>query len=132
MAKWHLCAVLVLWLVAATAIAVSAQQEGTVLRYEDTGCYLTYESHGCNDSGSSCLCWQSVTYERYGMPGEIPLPIEVVAHAECDYVHFWTQSCTDHESRGGSGQVSVRATCYIVPVFAGNCYEDCYYSCSEG
>lgn len=115
----------------AAAWTIHAQQDGPIVRYEDTGCYQTYESHGCNDSGSSCICWQSVTYERYGMPGEIPLPIEVVAHAECDYVHFWKQSCSDHESKGGTGQVSASATCYIAPIFAGNCYDDCYCSCSE-
>jgi len=114
------------------AWGIVAQQEGSRTRYEDTGCYETYESHGCNDSGSSCMCWQSVRYERYGMPGKIPLPIEIVAHAECEYVHFWTQSCTDHETESGSGKASASATCYINPVFAGSCFDDeCYCSCSE-
>jgi len=111
--------------------AASAQEEGHMVRYEDTGCYETYEGHGCIDNGSSCVCWQSVTYERHGVPEKIPLPIEVVAHAECDYVHLWTQSCTDHESNGGSGRVSVSAICYINPIFAGSCYDDCRCSCSE-
>jgi len=108
-------------------LVMSAQQD-----YEDTGCYQTYESHGCNDSGSSCLCWQSVTYERYGMPGRVPLPIEVEAHAQCEYVHLWIESCDDHETESGSGRVLASASCYIAPLFAGNCYDDeCYCSCSE-
>lgn len=129
MIKRHVLSAMVL--LAFAAWAVCAQREGPILRYEDTGCYPTYESHGCNDSGSSSICWQSATYERYGMPGEIPLPIEVTVYAECDYVHFWTQSCSDHEGKGETGQVSASATCYIVPVFAGSCYDDCYCSCSE-
>lgn len=130
--KWKFAAIGIL-LLASVVWLTHAQEGAPIVRYEDTGCYRTRESHGCNDSGSSCICWQSVTYERYGMPGEIPLPIEVVAHAECDYVHFWTQSCTDHESNGGMGQVSASATCYIAPIFTGSCYDDeCYCSCSEG
>jgi len=127
--RWFEVVVVIL---AAVAYGVLGQEEGGGLRYEDTGCYRTSESHGCIDNGSSCVCWQSVTFERYGMPGEIPLPSDVVAHAECEYVHIWTQSCTDHETESGNGRVSASATCYINPIFAGSCFDDeCYCSCSE-
>lgn len=109
-----------------------AADEAAAPLYVDTGCYQTNESHGCIDNGSSIMCWQNATYERYGMPQQIPLPIEVVAHAECQYVHLWAEWCDDHDARWGSGEVSAQARCYINPVFAGSCFDDwCYCSCSE-
>lgn len=103
------------------------------LRYEDTGCIRLGESHGCHDSGSSSLCWQEAEYARYGLPGEIPLPLSVTVKAHCKYVHLWVQQCSDQETESGYGSISAEAECIIFQVFSGDCFTyPCWETCEEG
>lgn len=107
--------------------------EEKIVRLEDPGCCLTYESHGCNCGSRSCVCKEKVTYERYGQPGDIPLHIQVSAGAWCEvWVAYWPYriDCEDTETKTGHGTVTVEAQCVIYTT------EDCAlwafgYECNE-
>lgn len=102
-------------------------------RYEDTGCIFIREDHGCIDSGSSSICWQDASYERWGLPGQIPLPLSVTVKAHCKYVHTWVQQCSDEDTESAYGSVFAEAECYIFQVLSGDCFDDwCTEECDEG
>jgi hypothetical protein len=127
--------VILLSVVATIGASAAAKLPDAVARYEITPCYLTYDSHGCEDNGPSAICWQEAIFERYGIShtgGKIPLSFGVTVHAECAYVHLWVQKCTKETYREGTGRVSVRAQCFILHTFSGLCfYNDCWCSCTD-